>query len=218
VVVDKPSGLLVHRPEPGYAWEWAALLQQVRVATGDRVYAVHRLDRATSGVTVLARHREAASRLAAAFRERRVDKVYWAVVRGWPAESGRVERALQSREGGPEREAVTDFRVLARAEAPWPVDSWPTARYAWVEARPQTGRWHQIRRHLRGLSHPVIGDTTHGDGTHNRLFREHLDCHRLLLHARALTVPHPADGRPCTWQAEPDPTWQRVLSALFGNR
>lgn len=214
VVVNKPAGLLVHRPERGRGWEWEALLQQVRVATGGRVHAVHRLDRGTSGVMVLARHREAAARLSAAFREGRVQKVYRAVVRGWPPDAGRIDRPLRSRDGGPERAAVTEFRVLARAELPWPSGGWSTSRYALVEAQPESGRWHQIRRHLRGLAHPVIGDTTHGDGTHNRLFREHFDCHRLLLHAFQLSLPHPRDGGIRTWQAEPDPVWQRCMRAF----
>lgn len=213
VVVNKPTGLAVHRSEGPFR-EWTALLQQVRDATGGRVHAVHRLDRATSGVSVLARHPEAASRLAAAFREHRVRKTYWAVVRGWPPAEGRVDRPLKDREGGPERAAVTAFRVRATTEMPWATAAWPTSRYAWVEAWPESGRWHQIRRHLRGLAHPVIGDTTHGDGDQNRRFRSELSCHRLMLHAAALTVPHPRDGTLRHLQAPPDEEWVRTMEAL----
>jgi tRNA pseudouridine65 synthase len=77
---------------------------------------------------------------------------------------------------------------------PIPVGRWPEARYSLVELCPHTGRLHQLRKHMAHLRHPIVGDVRHGEGRHNRLFREHLGVHRMLLHARALSLPHPVTG------------------------
>jgi tRNA pseudouridine65 synthase len=115
-----------------------------------------------------------------------------------------------ARSGKEAQEAITSFRRLAVAELPLPSGNHATSRYSLVEARPHTGRKHQIRRHCKHLYHPVIGDTTHGDGFHNRRFRENFDCSRLLLHALTLTVPHPVTGESLTITAPPDEEFARL--------
>lgn len=194
IVVDKPSGMLVHRtaldPERDVA------LQRVRDQVGHRVYPVHRLDRPTSGLLVFAMSPEAAEALAEAFRGRGVEKRYLAVVRGWAPEAGEIDRPLRDKDTGREQPALTRYRRLATLELPIPVDPYPAARYSLVEVMPATGRRHQIRRHLAGISHPLIGDTSHGKGPHNRLFREHFNVHRLLLRAAGLAFIHPYSRRP----------------------
>ena len=187
VVVDKPSGLLVHR-SPIDRHETRFALQLVRDQLGRRVYPVHRLDKGTSGALVLALDPEAATHLSQAFAARRVHKTYVALVRGWPATSGNIDRALAAVEddrGGPgsgePRDAATTFRRLATYELPVRVDRYPSSRYALLELSPLTGRRHQLRRHLAGASHPIVGDSTYGKGRHNRLFAERFGVHRLLL-------------------------------------
>ncbi|WP_440997913.1 pseudouridine synthase [Arhodomonas sp. SL1] len=192
VAVNKPSGLLVHRTELDRERDVA--LQRVRNGLGRRVYPVHRLDRATSGVLVFALTAKRAGILAAAFRGRAVEKAYLAVVRGWAPASGEVDRPLAREKGGERRPARTRFRRLATVELPIPVDRYPAARYSLVEVTPLTGRRHQIRRHMDRANHPLIGDTTYGRGPHNRLFREHLGSHRLLLHAWRIAFRHPGSG------------------------
>ncbi|MBA1148608.1 pseudouridylate synthase [Ectothiorhodospiraceae bacterium WFHF3C12] len=193
VVVDKPSGMLVHRtaldPERDVA------LQRVRDQLGRRVYPVHRLDRPTSGLLAFALDPAAAEALAEAFRQRGVEKRYLAVVRGWTPQDGEIDRPLRDKERGVEQPALTRYRRLATVELPIPVSRYPAARYSLLEIRPATGRHHQIRRHLSGISHPLIGDTTHGKGAHNRLFRQHFDVHRLLLRAAGFAFIHPYNGR-----------------------
>jgi tRNA pseudouridine65 synthase len=187
VVVDKPSGLLVHR-SPIDRHETRFALQIVRDQLGRRVYPVHRLDKGTSGVLALALDREAAAQLSRAFATRDVGKTYVALVRGWPDEAGTIDRALAAVEDdvvGPQsqeaRAAATVYRRLATYELPVRVDRYPSSRYALLELSPLTGRRHQIRRHLAGASHPIVGDSTYGKGRHNRLFAERFGVRRLLL-------------------------------------
>lgn len=194
VVIAKPSGMVLHPSH--YAGQFRDTVVQVAAAQfGRPVHAVHRLDAATSGTLLLAFDAETVAALARQFLERKVEKRYLAVVRGWPApEAGRIEHALED-EKGRRQEATSHYRVLALAEFPWPTQRFPQARYALVEVRPEHGRRHQIRRHLKHLSHPLIGDSRYGKGEHNRLFRMHLSSHRLLLHAAGLVFDAPEGPR-----------------------
>lgn len=197
VVVNKPAGLLVHR-SPVDRHERRFALQLLRDRLGGHVYPAHRLDKPTSGALVFARDPATAQSLASQFEDRLVDKRYVAVVRGWPAEDGLIDYAL-----GPVRDdraaaaseaakpALTRFRRLATAELPRRVDRYPTSRYALLELSPQTGRRHQLRRHLAHVSHPIIGDTTYGKSGHNRLFTELFGSRRLLLACTKLVLQHP---------------------------
>lgn len=217
VAIDKPAGLLVHRTaiamenDPGdYA------LQRVRDHLGQRVYPIHRLDRPTSGIVIFGRTSEAASRLAAAFAAGEVDKRYLAVVRGHAPERARIDRPVPAHEGknAPRRAALSELRRLVITELPIAVGPYPSARYALVELRPRSGRWHQLRRHCAHLRHPIVGDTNYGDGAHNRLFRERFAVRRLLLIARALAFTHPYSGARIELTIAPDPEFGGVLEAL----
>jgi len=213
VAVNKPAGLLVHR-SPIDAHETRFALQLLRRQLGRRVYAVHRLDKATSGLLLFAFSPEVTAACAASFEAGEVDKRYLAVVRGWIAEEGVVDHALRREDDPPEAEprpARTGFRRLATVELPFRVDRYPHSRYSLVELRPFTGRRHQLRRHMAHLSHPVIGDTTHGQGRHNRLFRAQFDCHRLLLASVQMSLPHPASGARCTISAPLDGAFSALV-------
>jgi len=179
VVANKPSGLLVHR---GWDNDDDVAMFRVRDAIGEHVHPVHRLDRGTSGALVFARTREAAAALSRAFEEGRVEKRYLALVRGTPPEAGVVDYPIQKTEGGPRVPAVTRFRRLATST----VD-----RCSLVLAMPETGRLHQIRRHLRHIDHPLVGDVKHGSGEINRRFRAEYGLLRLGLHAEHLAFDHP---------------------------
>lgn len=217
MAVAKPPGLLVHRTRLA-AGEGDALLQRLRDALGRRVYAVHRLDRPTSGVVVFGLTPEAGCRLSLLFESRRVAKGYLAVVRGDlgtpQAPAGVIDYPLRDAPERPLRPALTAYRVLARVELPYPVGRHATSRYSLVAVAPQTGRPHQIRRHFHHVFHPIVGDTTHGEGRHNRLFRERFGCGRLLLHALWLSFDHPVTGRPLRIQAAPDAEWRALMERL----
>jgi tRNA pseudouridine65 synthase len=182
VVADKPSGLLVHR---GWDNDDDVAMFRVRDAIGAYVFPVHRLDRGTSGALLFARHKEAAATLARAFEEGEIDKSYLALVRGVPPEDGVIDYPLQKSEDGPRVPALTRFRRLGASS----VD-----RCSLVLALPETGRLHQVRRHLRHIDHPLVGDVKHGSGSINRHYRATYGLHRLALHAWTLGFRHPVTG------------------------
>ena len=182
MVANKPSGLLVHR---GWANDDDVALFRVRDAIGAHVYPVHRLDRGTSGALVFARTPEVAAALSQSFQSRTVDKRYLALVRGVPAESGTIDHPIPQGEDGPRVPAVTRFKLVARSH----VD-----RCALVLAMPETGRSHQIRRHLKHIGHPLVGDVNYGRGDINRHYRATYGLHRLALHATSIAFTHPVTG------------------------
>ncbi|WP_286164483.1 pseudouridine synthase [Azoarcus sp. DN11] len=224
VAVHKPSGLLVHRSVLDVHEERFAV-QILRNQIGRHVHPVHRLDKGTSGVLLFALDRETAARVSAAFERQAVRKTYLAVVRGHPPLEGVIdhpvtrrfddaERRPDTAAKAPAQDAVTRFRRLATTELPYQVDRYPTSRYALVELAPETGRRHQIRRHLKHLSHPIIGDATFGKGRHNRLFTQLFGVSRLLLACTRMQLAHPHTGAPLDLNAPPADDFAQVLAAL----
>jgi len=211
VVVDKPSGLMVHRTN--ISRDRVFLSERLREQLGQRVWTVHRLDRATSGVLLCALDVEAAGELGKQFMAGTVDKRYLAVVRGWLDDEGTIHRPLKHEQRG-DQEAITRFRCLARTEIDEAVPPHPTSRYSLVELEPETGRRHQLRRHLNGIAHPIIGDVNHGDRRHNRLFKMQFGSHRLLLHAERLAFDHPGSGERLAFRIPPPDDVQQTITAL----
>jgi tRNA pseudouridine65 synthase len=210
LAVNKPAGLLVHKSKIAND-ETDFLLDRIKEQAGANLYLAHRLDRATSGVLLLAKSREIAGELGRLFMAREVTKKYLAVVRGWPAVDGVVDYPLPGvRERGPRKPALTRWRTLATVTVPIEMGRYPEQRYALVEAMPETGRYRQIRRHFHHISHHIIGDTSHGRGDHNRLWRIHFGMHRMLLHSWRLEFAHPVSGVRVMLIAPPDDVWQRV--------
>ncbi len=212
-VVDKPAGLMVH--DSGLArGEHDFLADRLRAQFGRPVFLVHRLDRATSGCLLLAFDHDTASALGKALMAGSVEKHYLAVCRGWPDERFAIDHPLDGGPGKPlKKPAVTAFERLATCELELPSAGFATSRYALLRAQPATGRFRQIRRHLKHASHHLVGDTSHGDGRHNRHFRM-LGIHRMLLHAQRLRFPHPHTGEVMDIEAPPDAEFAKAL-ALF---
>lgn len=213
IAVHKPAGLLVHRTS--ISRDRVFLLQQLRNQIGQHVFPVHRLDRATSGVIVFALHADAARELVGCFERRDVDKEYWALVRGWTDAQGVIDHPVTDDEGRQRPQpALTRYRRLQTVELPAAVDRYPTARYSLLSVTPETGRRQQIRKHLKHISHHLIGDTTHGNGRHNRFFRENYAVHRLLLTAYRLGFTQPYTGERVEVRAGPEVEWQRLHEAF----
>jgi tRNA pseudouridine65 synthase len=213
IAVNKPAGLAVHRSKMvGNAEEF--LIDLLRDQVGGTVQLAHRLDRATSGVLLIARSSEISAALGEQFMGRHVRKKYLTVVRGWPdPEEGLIDYALPgSRETGPRREARTHYQRLATIEVPIELGRYPQQRYALVQAEPESGRFRQIRKHLAHIHHPVIGDCQHGRGDHNRLYKQHFGCHRMLLHAWQLRFAHPVSGNPMSIDAPLDDAYANLLA------
>jgi len=214
LAIDKPAGLAVHRSRlVGSDDDY--VMDRLRLQVDGPLHAVHRLDRATSGVLLIARSSEMAAHLGRQLMARTVQKTYLAAVRGWPAEEGEVDYPLSgSSLRGEAKAALTRWRRIATIEVPIELGRYPQQRYALLAVHPETGRYRQIRRHFHHLSHHLLGDTSHGRGDHNRLIRQHFGVHRLMLHAAALEIAHPASGDVLRLSAPLDRDWQRLLTAF----
>jgi len=223
VVVYKPAGLLVHRtPIDRGATEFA--LQILRGQLGCHVFPLHRLDRPTAGLLMFATRARAVAPMARLFRAEEVHKRYLGIARGHCEGEMRLDGPLEdveddyvergpARHEGP-REALTQVCTLAHAEVEQAVGPYRRARYALLSITPHSGRRHQIRRHLKRASHPLIGDTSYGDGRHNRFFRDGLGSSRLMLCAVELAFTHPRTREAVHIVTAPDADFLRVMVAL----
>ncbi|MDP5063218.1 MAG: pseudouridine synthase [Haliea sp.] len=226
--MNKPAGLLVHR-SPIDRHETRFALQLLRDQLGQRVYPLHRLDKPTSGVLLFGRTAEAAKMFAPLFAARKVVKTYLAVVRGWCPDQGLIEHPLteefdhaavtnsaaaKKAQAPRVQDAETRFRLLGTAELPIAVDKYPNTRYSLVQLQPITGRRHQLRRHMKHISHPIIGDANHGKGVHNRFFQRHFNCHRLLLTCTRVELQHPVYNTPLNIEAAPGDVFEATAEAL----
>ena len=228
VAINKPAGLLVHRSNIDRQ-ETRFALQLLRDQIGQRVYPLHRLDKPTSGVLLFALDVDSARRAGGQFERNEVHKDYLAVVRGWPPEAGVIDHPLsrqfddygrQLLVGSPPEAlaARTEYRRLACVELPEAVDRYPTARYALVALTPKSGRQHQLRRHMKHIAHPIIGDANWGKGVHNRFFQQRFACRRLLLACTRIDLQHPQDGRMLCIEAPLEDSFAGVISALGWNQ
>ncbi|MEI9954069.1 MAG: pseudouridine synthase [Pseudomonadota bacterium] len=199
-VVDKPSGMIVHR---GWANDDRDLLRVTRDTLGRYVYPLHRLDRGASGAVLFALNEDAARILNRGFADRSLDKRYLALTRGHPPEHGLIDHPIPRAPGEERVSAQTEYFRIGTFE-----------RYALVVALPRTGRLHQIRRHLKHVSCPLIGDVRYGKGEHNRLFRERYALDRLALHAAAVRFVHPSTGQRVTVRAPLQGSFADCLSRL----
>ena len=212
-IVHKPAGLMAHASAMARG-EDDFLDERLRTQFGKPIHLVHRLDRATSGCLLVAFDRDTAAALGQVFMSREVDKHYLAVCRGWPEEQVTVDHDLDGGPGKPvKKTAITRFVRLATAEIDTPSAQHPTSRYALLRCAPETGRYRQIRRHLKHLFHHLIGDSSHGDGRHNRNFRM-LGVHRMLLHAWRLSFLHPVTGVRIVATAPLDAEFRKALDVL----
>jgi tRNA pseudouridine65 synthase len=228
VAINKPSGLLVHRSNID-RHETRFALQLLRDQIGQRVHPLHRLDKATSGVLLFALDVDSAGKVGLQFERNEVHKRYLAVVRGWPPEAGVVDHPLSRQfddygrkfpaDNPPEAlPAITEYRRLACIELPEAVDRYPTSRYALVMLTPKSGRQHQLRRHMKHIAHPIIGDANWGKGVHNRFFQQRFACRRLLLACTRLDLLHPQDGRALCIEAPLEDSFASVIGALGWSR
>jgi tRNA pseudouridine65 synthase len=204
VIVDKTSGVPVHAGPMADPTD-VPLLQRVRDQLGAPVFPCHRLDRATSGVVIFALDKHILSLVSSSWTD--VEKIYSAFVRGWPPSALSIDEPLHV--DGQMKPAITHCGVKKKYLVPWPSHSFPQTRYSLLCITPETGRFHQIRRHLNHRGYPILGDTTHGDGEQNRLVREHLQLNRLMLHCQKLKFNHPRTGQDLTVEA-PFPFFEQV--------
>ena len=221
VAINKPTGLLVHKSMIDSKEIYFAM-KILRDQIGKWVYPIHRLDKPTSGVLLFALDSNTARLMSEQFISHTIIKKYIAIVRGYINEFGFIDYALsvkldkiadkKSKDDKEAEDAQTEFRRLATVELPYAVGRYEKTRYSLVELLPKTGRKHQLRRHMKHLSHHILGDTKYGRGEHNKMVREHYNCHRLMLHAHYLECTHPYTDEKIILRAEVDERWNVFLN------
>ncbi|AQG79589.1 pseudouridine synthase [Spirosoma montaniterrae] len=220
VAINKPHGLLVHRsPIASDATEYA--VQLLRDQLGQRVYPVHRLDRKTGGALLFALNEAMNTAMQQQFMDGQVRKTYLAIVRGYTPAELTIDYPLRRDDGNgkPEtivmQDAVTHLKTRRQTEIPLAFGQHATSRYSLVELTPETGRMHQLRKHMAHILHPIIGDRPHGCNKQNRLFLEQFQMNTMLLHAQQLRFRHPVLGEDITVEAPIQPEFSRMLTTLF---
>lgn len=221
IAINKPSGWLVHR-----SWldkqEKVVIMQTLRDQIGQHVYPVHRLDRPTSGVLLFALSSQIANLMATQFAMHQPRKIYHAVVRGYVNQANIIDYPLVeeldkiadkfSHKNKPAQSAITHYRPLSQIEIPMAVGKYSTARYSLIELKPLTGRKHQLRRHMKHIFHPILGDSKHGDLHQNRAFSEFFAVNRLMLHASDLIFIHPITQQTIIINAPTGIQWQNIVT------
>ncbi len=214
VAIDKPAGMLVHPGREPEGNEWIAM-KRLRDQLGCRVYPVHRLDRPTSGVLLFALDKQTAALAQQAFEHRKVTKIYHAIVEGTTPEEWICDRALQVTEIDPFLAAHTVFERLKIV----PSGSFlaePGLSLSLVSARPTTGRFHQIRRHLLGMGLPIVGDFRYAGRERSYQLGAILDTGtRMLLQAKSLSLTHPHTGELLSLEAPDDPDFLKCFPSLL---
>jgi len=223
VVINKPTALLVHKSMIDKNEIYFAM-KMLRDQIGKWVYPVHRLDKPTSGVLLFALDSHTAKLLSEDFKAHRIEKRYIAVVRGYIDQEGVINYALSvkldkisDRDAKPlkePQEAVTHYKRLATVEIDIGVGRYEKSRYSLVELVPKTGRKHQLRRHMKHLSHHMLGDTKYGRGEHNKMIRREFGVHRLLLHAKSLEFTHPYTKERMIVEAGFDDVYKKLLHSF----
>lgn len=212
IAINKPHGLLVHRSSiAADASEFA--LQLLRDQIQQTVYPAHRLDRKTGGLLLFTRNKEMDSLIQQLFANKNVAKIYWAIVRGYTDDQGTIDYPLR-KENGTLQDALTHYRTLSRGEIDLPFGKHPTSRYSLVEVKPETGRMHQIRKHLAHIFHPILGDRPHGCNKQNGLWKTQFAMDTMMLHALKLTFAHPLTQQEINIEAPPLPEFNRVRQIL----
>lgn len=219
IAVNKPEGLLVHRSNID-KYESRFLLQLLRDQIGQYLYPIHRLDKPTSGVILFAFSSEVAAAIQKLMEENQASKEYLLVCRGYCPEEGEIDYPLRpvdefkrnKKTQKPAQQALTHYRRLNTIEVPYCVDKYPTSRYSLVLAKLLSGRKHQLRRHFKHISHPIIGCPKYGKSTHNRFFAQKFDSHRLLLHSYRMSFQHPLSGQLVSIVSDPSGDFSNLLA------
>lgn len=221
LILFKPATWFVHPPEnPRYrrGLKRRTCVQWLIDTQSKKAFPAHRLDAATEGILVFGKNKESTANLNQQLKNHQVEKTYHAVVRGWFKEPiGKITLPLELDSTGELVECETDYKTLNIIEHNYQVHpKYPKCRYSLLEVKPKTGRWHQIRRHMNRVSHPIIGDREHGDSHHNRYFRDQLSIEGLCLQARSLSFNHPVTKERLHYQTLVTEKWNRISNLFNG--
>ncbi len=212
LVVNKPNNVLIHHSYYARNIKDQTLLEKIQEELELTCYPVHRLDRKTSGVLLLAKRKEDVSVFQDLFFSNDIQKQYIGIVRGHTPEKQTIDTPVKNPDTGKYKEALTLLETLRSTTFNIPVHPYPTSRYSLVRLTPKTGRMHQLRIHLNKISHPLVGDYKYGDRFHNRMFEEKFDASILFLHAEILQFIHPFTKEKLNIKAPVPFIWDSVLN------
>ena len=215
IAVHKPNNILVHHSAmANNQLEEKSMVQLLQDQLGKKYFPVHRLDRKTSGIILYSKKKEFVSKFQKLFMSNVIEKKYIGLVRGFIAESGKIDSPVKGRDANVHKEALTFFKRKQTYEIPIKVGPYENSRYSLVELSPKTGRLHQLRIHMNKISHPLIGDPKYGDRFHNRMFEDHFHNEALFLHAKTLSFTHPFTNNQLHLETDYPDNWKRVIELL----
>lgn len=192
VCVHKPNNVVVHHAHHSRnVADEKSLLQLLEGLFKDKLYPIHRLDRRTSGIILLAKQTNYVAKFQELFTNSLIKKVYFGVVRGYAPDIKIIDSPVKGRDANMYKEAETHLKLVDKITLNIPVKPYDTSRYSLVKLEPKTGRLHQLRIHMNKISHPLIGDGKYGDKNHNTMFINEFGWSNLFLHAYSLEFIHP---------------------------
>lgn len=212
ICVNKPHDVLVHHSR--FSRNNAAedsLIQLLEQQQGKKYYPVHRLDRRTSGVLILATEKEYVAAFQELFTEQRIQKIYYAVVRGFASEYQLIDSPVKGKDAKAYKEAETEAFLLEKVTLEIPVKPYDTSRYSLVKLLPKTGRMHQLRIHMKKISNPIIGDGKYGDHHHDAMYDEEFGWNNLFLHAGSIAFKHPFTQQEMKLNGSFSNNWQQLF-------
>jgi tRNA pseudouridine65 synthase len=208
ICVNKPNNMLVHHAHHSRnVADEIALLQLIQEEKGIKVYPIHRLDRKTSGIILLAKETSKVSKFQELFTNNEIEKTYYGVVRGFSPDFKTIDSPVKGRDANVYKEALTYLKTLEQIVLNIPVKPYDSSRYSLVELKPKTGRMHQLRVHTNKISHPLIGDIKYGDKNHDVMFDENFGWKNMFLHAGKLEFIHPFSEEKLTLKAPFPKDW-----------
>lgn len=211
VIVNKPNNVLIHNSYYARNIKDETLLDLLFVQFGCHFYPVHRLDRKTSGVLMLAKHKEDVAVFQELFNTNQIQKIYYGIVRGFVDLSVLVNSPVKNPDTKVYKDAETFCEPIHTKLLDIPVIPYENSRYSLVKLTPATGRMHQLRIHMNKISHPIVGDYKYGDRFHNRMFENEFNCENLFLHAYSLHFIQPITHEKIGLNASFPNDWGKVF-------
>jgi len=216
--VNKPNNVLVHHAHLSRnVADEDSLLQLIEAQKALKVYPIHRLDRKTSGIILLAKHKEYVADFQSLFTNNTIQKTYYGVVRGFSPESKIIDSPVKGRDAKVHKDALTKLKTLAKVTLNIPVKPYDSSRYSLVKLLPKTGRMHQLRVHMNKISHPLIGDAKYGDKNHDLMYENQFGFNNLFLHAGQLEFTHPFTNKKKVLKATFSKDWLSLFEKFNWN-
>jgi len=211
IIVNKPNNSLIHNSYYARNIKEPTLLELLNEQFGYDFYPVHRLDRKTSGVLVLAKQKENVAIFQELFNTNEIEKIYLGIVRGFVQETKLITSPVKNPDTQVYKDAETNCEPLNTKQLDIAVYPYENSRYSLVKLTPTTGRMHQLRIHMNKISHPIVGDYKYGDRFHNRMFEQEFNCCNLFLHAHQLNFTHPISKTKINVKAGLPVDWIKIM-------